>query len=214
MEALDHATRAFPHNVQLVLITRVDPKLRLARMRSQGMLSEIRARELAFTVGEARQLLVDVEHLALSEAQVAQLVARTEGWAAALYLAALWLRDAADVGEALRRFDGVHHHLSEYLTSEVLDGLDPGTRSFLLRTAVSPVSAALCDHVLGEGGSAERIAQVQRSNLFLTSLDDPAGWFRYHDLFRELLLAELEIADPGAAAGLHRRAAAWCAIAS
>ena len=200
LEALGHATRALPHNAQLVLITRTDPKLRLARMRSQGVLTELRARELAFTLDEARRLLVDAEGLALSEPQLALLVARTEGWAAALYLAALCLRDAPDVGEVLRRFDGVHRHLSEYLTAEVLEGLEPATRAFLLRTSVLPrFSAALCDHVLAEDGSAALIAQVQRSNLFLASLDDQAGWFRYHDLFRALLLAELEAADPGAA---------------
>ena len=210
LEALGHATRALPHNAQLVLITRTDPKLRLARMRSQGVLTELRARELAFTLDEARRLLVDAEGLALSEPQVALLVARTEGWAAALYLAALCLRDTPDVDEVLRRFDGVHLHLSEYLTAEVLEGLEPATRAFLLRTSVLPrFSAALCDHVLAADGSAALIAQVQRSNLFLTSLDDQAGWFRYHDLFRALLLAELEAADPGAAVVLHRRAAEW-----
>ena len=210
LESLGHATHALPHNAQLVLITRADPKLRLARMRSQGVLSELRARELAFTLDEAEQLLVGVEGLALSEPQVALLVARTEGWAAALYLASLCLRDAPDVDEVLRRFDGVHRHLSEYLTAEVLEGLEPDTRAFLLRTSVLPrFSAALCDHVLAATGSAELIAQVQRSNLFLASLDDQAGWFRYHALFRELLLAELEAADPGAATVLHRRAAGW-----
>ncbi len=204
IRSLGHAARAFPPNVQLVLIARADPPLRLARMRSQGALAEIRAAELAFTVDEAKRLLVGAEGLALTDAQVRALTEHTEGWAAALYLVALCLRHAGDPARALERFDGVHRHVAEYLAAEVLEGLDGETRAFLLDTSVLPrFSPQLCDRVRGTDGSAAVIDRLRRSNLFVSELDD-AGWFRYHALFRQLLLAEAQ--EP---AVLHLRAAAW-----
>ena len=190
LETLAHATRVF---ARLVLITRADPSIRLARLRAQGHLGEVRAPTLAFTVEEAADVLGGG-----SDAEA--IVARTEGWPAAVYLVALWLRDGGDVTTLPRR------HLSEFVTTEVLAGLEPDLHDFLVGTSILPrLSAPLCDHVLEIEDSAERIARLERRNLFLVALDDDeAGWYRYHPLFRELVRPELE--DPRR---LLRRAAEW-----
>ena len=176
-------------------------------MRARGALREIRAGELAFTVDEARELIVS-QGIELSGKNVALLVERTEGWPAGLYLAALWLRDLEDPDEGVRAFVGSARHVADYLTDEVLTALPPDTRDFLLRTSVlGRFTPELCDAVLGRDDSAAVLAELARSNMFLVALDARGGWYRYHHLFGELLQLELGRED---ALVLRRGAAAWC----
>ena len=202
-----HAIERLPANARLLASTRSDPAISLARLRARRALTEIRARELAFTVDEARELIVR-EGIGLSGDSVELLVERTEGWPAGVYLAALWLRDLEDPDEGVRAFIGSTRHVADYLTDEVLSALAPETRDFLVRTAVlERFTPELCDAALGREDSAAVLAELARSNLFLVALDAREQWYRYHHLFGELLQLQLGRED---AAALRRRAAAWC----
>jgi LuxR family maltose regulon positive regulatory protein len=208
--SLEYVVAHLPSNARIIATTRVDPPIGLARLRARGMLAEIRSRELAFTVEETRAFLVDAEGMALADVDVEQLVGRTEGWPAGLYLAALWLRGLDDPGAGVRGFAGDHRHVAEYLTGEVLDALDPRQRDFLLRSSVlDRFTAELCDDVLGRTDSAAMLAEIERSNLFLVALDPRGEWFRYHHLFADLLQLERGDSDPAAVVEPRRRAAAW-----
>jgi LuxR family transcriptional regulator, maltose regulon positive regulatory protein len=199
-----------PANFHLVLATRSDPILPLARLRASGELAEIRTDDLRFGAIEAASLLNDVLGLALDQADIQLLHQRTEGWAAGLYLAALSLAGRADAAAFIRTFAGDNRHIVDYLMAEVLDGQPPPLRSFLLRTSVlGRLSSALCDAVLQTSGSASVLEQIERENLFLVPLDTSRHWYRYHQLFGELLRTELRRSEPDLVADLHRRAAAW-----
>jgi LuxR family transcriptional regulator, maltose regulon positive regulatory protein len=205
--SIAHAIDRLPANARVLVSTRSEPAISVSRLRAGGALTEIRAGELAFTVDEARELIVR-EGIELSGDSVELLVERTEGWPAGLYLAALWLRDLDDPDEGVRAFLGSARHVSDYLTDEVLTALAPQTREFLLRTSVlGRFTPELCDAVLGRGDSAAMLAELARSNMFLVALDAHGQWYRYHHLFGELLLLEL---GPRDAPELRRRAAAWC----
>ena len=209
--SLEHAVERLPDNVRLLAATRSDPPIRLARLRARGALSEIRVRELAFTVDEARELLVRREGIELADEQLELLVQRTEGWPAGLYLAALWLRDRADPQQGVRAFAGSHRQVADYLAGEVLESLAPETKDFLMRTSVlGRLTPELCDAVLGREDSAAVLADLNRSNVFIVALDGRGEWYRYHHLFGELLRLELAEARLEEPAELHRRAAAWC----
>jgi ATP/maltotriose-dependent transcriptional regulator MalT len=211
LRALEYAVERLPAQARIVATTRADPPIALGRLRARGALGEIRARELAFTIDEARELIVRQEQLDLADDEVQMLVDRTEGWPAGLYLAALWLRTLDDPGTGVREFHGDHRHVADYLTGEVLDTLAPPTRDFLLRTSVlGRFNGALCDAVLGRKGSARLIAELENSNLFLIALDAQGEWFRYHHLFGELLQLELALVEPAAPARIHRKASEWC----
>jgi LuxR family maltose regulon positive regulatory protein len=211
LSTLQHAIEHLPPHATIVAATRSDPALSLGRLRAGGSLGEIRARELAFTLAEAHELLVVREGIELDEDDVALLVERTEGWPAGLYLAALWLRETAEPKAGVRAFHGDHRHVAEYLSSEVLDTLDDDTRRFLLETStLGRFSAAMCDAALGRPGSAARLRELERTNRFLVALDARGEWYRYHHLFGELLQLELAVVDPSASGPIHKRAAAWC----
>ena len=187
--------------------TRSDQPIGVARLRARPALAEIRAGELAFTVDEARELIVG-EGIELSDESLELLVERTEGWPAGLYLAALWLRDLEDPDQGVRAFLGSARHVADYLTDEVLTALAPQTRDFLVRTSVlGRFTPELCDAVLGREDSAAVLAELARSNMFLVALSGEGEWYRYHHLFGELLQMELEREQ---ARELRRRAAAWC----
>ena len=207
LRSITHATQRLPANARLLASTRSDPTISIARLRAQGALTEIRAGDLAFTADEASEL-IEREGIELSGESVELLVARTEGWPAGLYLAALWLRDLEDPNEGVRAFAGSERHVADYLTDEVLTVLAPKNRDFLLRTSVlGRFTPELCDAVLGREDSVEVLAELERSNMFLTALDSRGEWYRYHHLFGELLQLEL---GPEEAPVLRRRAAAWC----
>ncbi len=199
-----------PANLHLVLATRSDPMLPLARLRASGELAELRTDDLRFGAIEADHLLNDVLGLDLADEDIQLLHQRTEGWAAGLYLAALSLAGRGDVTEFIRTFAGDNRHIVDYLMAEVLDGQPPELRSFLLHTSVlGRLSGALCDAMLQTSGSAAVLEKIERENLFVVPLDASRHWYRYHQLFGELLRTELRRSEPDLAADLHRRAATW-----
>jgi LuxR family maltose regulon positive regulatory protein len=209
LASLDYAIERLPATARLIVLTRADPALALSRLRGHGALAEVRASDLAFTASEARELLVDRAGLDLDEEQVGVLLKRTEGWPAALYLAALWLRTVEDLDRAVLEFGGDHRYVAEYLSQEVLAALDPDHRAFLLRAAVlGNFTAELCDVVLGRSDSAAVLSDLEDSNLFVLSLER-REWFRVHALFAEFATARLALVEPGEPHMIHRRAAGW-----
>ncbi len=214
-EGLDAVLTIAQHGSEgslLVLAGRVPPKLPVAALRGRGQLSEIGVDRLALSPNEA-QLLLRATSADLSLATVAGLVDRCEGWPAALYLAALALRDAHDREqdvEAAIQFSGDDRHMADYLRSEYLAQLRPGALRFLRRTSVlDRMCGSLCDAVLDDEGSARELEKIERSNLFLVPLDHQREWHRYHHLFRDLLQRELAEREPQLVPILHRRAADW-----
>ena len=211
LRSLERAVVNLPPHARAVATTRSDPRLPLGRLRARGALGEIRARELAFTFEEARELIVGREGIALDDEHVALLVERTEGWPAGLYLAALWLRELDNPAAGVESFHGDHRHVADYLTSEVLDTLDEETRRFLLESSTfGRFSGGMCDALLDRKDSARRLRELETSNGFLVGLDTHGEWFRYHHLFQELLQLELSTVEPDAPQRLHRAAGAWC----
>ena len=205
-----------PAGICVVLASRSDPPLALARLRARGQLAELRGAELRFTVGEAAALLQQVTagpDAALPDAAVAALAARTEGWAAGLQLAALSLRGQDDPAGFVAAFTGSHRYVLDYLAEEVLERQSEQVRAFLLETSVlERLSGPLCDAVTGREGSQALLEEAERAGLFLIPLDEVRGWWRYHHLFAGLLRARLQAEQPGrAVTQLHRRAAAWYA---
>jgi LuxR family transcriptional regulator, maltose regulon positive regulatory protein len=202
---LDHA----PDSLQLVISTRTDPAIALGSLRAAGQLVEIRAADLRFTAPEAKQLLVEREGLHLHEETVTSLAVRTEGWAAGLYLAALWLRGQSSQEADAERFAGDNRHVVDYLSEAVLEQLDGDLREFLLQTSiVDRLCTSLCDAITGKS-AAGVLDDIERSNLFLVPLDDSRTWYRYHHLFRQMLHGELSRRHPDLVAALHRRATGW-----
>jgi LuxR family maltose regulon positive regulatory protein len=211
-EALTLIIDRLPAMVHLLLISRADPPLPLPRWRVRSQLAEIRAADLRFTVEEAATFLNQVMGLQLMPADIATLEARTEGWIAALQLAALSMQGQHDVQGFLRSFTGGQRYVVDYLVDEVLSRQPPAIQRFLLETAIlDRFCAPLCAAVLRET-SQERdereaqalLEQLERSNLFLIPLDGERQWYRYHALFSEFLRHRL-----GSGTVLHRRAAAW-----
>lgn len=199
-----------PETVQLVISTRSDPPLPLGRLRASGQMVEIRAPGLAFDQEEAGTLLRDALGIELGHGDLDDLLRRTEGWPAGLYLAILALRRSSDPGEDIRAFTGDARHVTDYLTEEVLERQLPKVRNFFLKTSIlERFTAPLCDAVVGEEGSDELLEWLERSNMFLVPLDEHREWYRYHHLFAGLLRAELRGRDPASIPELHRRAAAW-----
>ena len=200
-----------PPTARILATARHDPPLRLGRLRANRLLGEVRASDLAFTPDEARALLVEQEGIPLGDDDIAGLVDRFEGWPAGLYLAALWLRGVDDPPEAVRTFGGSHGQVADYLAGEVLDVLEERQRDFLLQVAVlERFSAAMCDDVLERTDSAAMVAELERSNVFVVRLDGRREWFRFHHLFRDLLLLHQQRVDPSLPAAIRRRACAWC----
>ena len=211
--ALPSFERLLEAGLRLMLASRSDPPLELARLRGRGQLTELRAAELRFTADEAAALLQQMAAVpggALSDAAVAALAARTEGWAAGLQLAGLSLRGQNDVGGFVAAFTGSHRYVLDYLAEEVLERQGELVRAFLLETSVlQRLSGALCDAVTGRAGSQAMLEQVERAGLFLAPLDEVRGWWRYHHLFADLLRARLQDEQPGRVPQLHRTAALW-----
>ena len=198
---------------RLVLASRTRPRLPRSLLRTQGRLMEVGAADLAMDLSEARALLEGVE-ARLAKEHATELYRRTEGWPAGLYLAALALQatgPAPDTSDAGVAFAGDDRFIADYLHSELLSRLPAGQVSFLTRTAVlDRMCGPLCDAVLHTTGSAKVLESLAGSNLLLVPLDRRREWYRYHHLFRDLLLAELERREPALVPELHRRAAAWC----
>lgn len=211
LESLEYAVEHLPSNARVIATTRADPPIALSRLRGHGQLGELRTRDLAFSVDEARTLLVDAEGLGLDDADLELLVERSEGWAAGLHMAALWLRSVADPKVGVRDFSGDHRQVADFLTNEVLVSLDDETRDFLLKTSIlGRFNASLCEAVLDADAAAAKLEELANSNPFVVSLDPRGEWYRYHHLFSDLLRMELRQSDPEAERALHAKASAWC----
>jgi LuxR family maltose regulon positive regulatory protein len=203
---LDH----LPPGLHVVIASRADPALPLARWRGRGELAEIRAAELRFTPDEAASYLNEMMGLQLTAQDVAALEARTEGWIAALQLAALSMQGRDDVAGFIAGFAGDDRYVVDYLAEEVLARQPGRVQAFLLQTSIlGRLSGPLCDAVTGQGGGKAMLEALDRGNLFLVPLDDRRRWYRYHHLFADVLQARLLDEQPGQVPGLHRRASAW-----
>ncbi len=202
-----------PPQLHLVLGTRADPALPLSRLRARGDLVEVRAADLRFTTEEADSYLNMVHDLGLTTADVAALESRTEGWAAALQLAALSLRDRDDPPAFIASFAGDDRYVVDYLADEVLDQQPPQLRRFLLDTSVlERLSGPLCDAVTGPVDDMPGTAVLElleRRNLLLVPLDDHRRWYRYHHLFADVLQSRLRAERPDIVSALHGRASVW-----
>lgn len=216
-----------PNTLHLVIATRSDPPLPLARLRARGQMVELRAADLRFTELEAARFLNDVMGLQLDAGSVAVLEERTEGWIAGLQMAALSMRHREDVLGFIEGFSGTNRYILDYLLEEVLAGQSPEIQRFLLCTSIlERLTALLCDALLkDEVGELSFIPSyslrtslqpssiildyLERANLFLVPLDDERQWYRYHHLFADLLRARLDQIYPGLAPQLHARAAVW-----
>ncbi len=210
-EALAFLIENLPPQVVVAITTRADPPLPLARLRARGELVEVRAADLRFTPEEATGFLRTVMGLELDAAQVEALDAKTEGWVAGLQLAALSVRARAGSPEAvdafIRAFGGSHRFVLDYLVEEVLDAQPAGARDFLLQTSVlERMTAAICDAVTGRSDGQWQLEQLEAANAFVTALDDERRWFRYHQLFAEVLRARLVAEQPDRLPALHRAA--------
>jgi len=209
-QSVAYLVEHLPATLGLVVASRSEPALPLARLRAQGEMAEIRADDLRFSEGETRDLLNGTLGLALPPEDIHALLERTEGWVAGLYLAGLSLRGHKDPARFIRGFGGDDRQIADYLTAEVLAGQSDQVRALLLRTSVlDRFSGSLCDAVTEASGSQSLLEELQRSQLFLEPLDTTRHWYRYHRLFAELLRDELDRSEPGLAPLLHHRASAW-----
>ena len=200
-----------PRALRFVLATRQDVRLGLHRLRLEGELAEIRAPDLRFSVPEAGELF-DAAGVRLSEPAVAMLHERTEGWAAGLRLAALSLAGHPDPDRFAAEFSGSERTVAEYLLAEVLDRQPEPVRRLLLRTSVlERVNGELADLLTGDDGGERVLQDLEEANAFVESLDGARSWFRYHQMFAQLLALELRRAEPGQVIGLHRAAGKWLA---
>jgi LuxR family maltose regulon positive regulatory protein len=199
-----------PSQVHLLIATRADPAMPMARLRGRGELLEVRAADLRFTREEAAAYLNDVMGLELGTSDVGTLEGRTEGWIAALQLAALSLRGRDDAAAFIAGFAGDDRYVVDYLAEEVLQRQSDEVRSFLLQTSIlGRLNGSLCEAVTGQDGGNARLQTLDRDNLFLIPLDDGRRWYRYHHLFADVLQAHLRDEQPESLADLHGRASDW-----
>lgn len=212
-EGVNYLIDHLPPLVQLLIITRADPPLQLARRRSRGELCEVRASDLRFTYEEVAELLNTIMKLDLSSEDIAALEKRTEGWIAGLQMAAISIQDAADPHGFVTAFRGNDRYIADYLVEEVLQRQPVEFQQFLLQTSVlSRLCGPLCDTVTGRSDSQSVLNSLERANLFLVPLDNRREWFRYHQLFASLLYQRLvDSSDADAVKGLKQRAGEWYA---
>ncbi len=199
-----------PPHLHLVLSTRADPALPLARLRARGELVEVRSADLRFTVSEVTTYLNEVVGLDLTASDIAALERRTEGWIAALQLAALSMQGRTDVAGFIAGFAGDDRYIVDYLAEEVLERQPERVRTFLVQTSVlDRLSGPLCDAVTARPGGKAMLEALDRANLFVVALDDSRRWYRYHHLFADVLRSHLLDERPDEVGDLHRRASEW-----
>src|SRR5918995_4214626 len=218
-EALSFVLEHLPPGMHLVISTREDPHLPLARLRGRGQLSEVRADDLRFTPDEAAEFLNQVMGLSLSAEDIAALETRTEGWIAGLQMAALSMQGLADTTSFIKSFTGSHRFVLDYLVEEVLQRQPESVQTFLLRTSIlGRLCGPLCDAVVVDPAVSgqETLEYLERANLFLVPLDNERRWYRYHHLFADLLRQRLHHSDTSSTgdevmdvAELHIRASQW-----
>ena len=210
-QALAFLLEHLPPQMHLVIATREDPQLPLARLRAQSQLTELRATDLRFTPDEAADFLNQVMALHLSSDEITVLETRTEGWIAGIQLAALSMQGRADIPEFIRAFAGDHRYIVDYLVEEVLQRQPEHVRAFLLRTSIlDRLSGPLCDAVTAGEESSLLLEELERGNLFVVPLDDKRNWYRYHPLFADVLRAHLREDEPDRESVLHQRASDRC----
>jgi LuxR family maltose regulon positive regulatory protein len=208
--ALTFLLEHLPPQLHVVLATRVDPPLPLARLRARGHLTELRAADLQFSLAETGAFLQTMTSTVLSSADVAAIERRTEGWIAGLQLTALSLQGRTDVGAFLAGFTGSHRFVLDYLSEEVLSRQSHDIQTFLLQTSIlERLSGPLCTAVTGQDASQALLETLDRTNLFVTALDDERRWYRYHRLFADMLFSHLQHSHPALVPELHRRASRW-----
>ncbi len=194
----------------LVVVTRSDPPWPLSRWRARGEMVEVRLGELTFSEEETGLLLSRFKGIQLSEPQLHALYKKTEGWVTGLQLAAFSLAASRNVEEFIQNFAGSHRHILHFLSEEVFTRQPETVQDFLLQTSIlTRFSAPLCDAITRRSDSAEVLASLERDNLFVIPLDDQGYWYRYHPLFADLLVYQLEKKSPGKAARLHEKAGNW-----
>jgi LuxR family maltose regulon positive regulatory protein len=209
-ESLQFVLDHLPPCLHLLIASRVDPPLALARLRVRGQLVEIRDTDLRLDSREAASFMKEIMNLPLSEQDIQLLETRTEGWIAGLQLAALSMRRHDDVSAFLKAFTGSQRFLLDYVQEEILGRLPESQQRFLLHTAVlERMNADVCQALTGEQASQHMLEELERANLFLIPLDEERRWYRWHTLFREALLARLQAREPEQVARLHRKAALW-----
>ncbi|MCH8093838.1 MAG: tetratricopeptide repeat protein [Chloroflexi bacterium] len=209
-DALAFLLDRLPPQMHLVMASRTDPPLPLARLRGRGELTELRAAELRFTPDEAAAFLNQVMGLGLSADDIAALETRTEGWIVGLQMAALSMQGRDDTASFIQAFTGSHHFIIDYLVEEVLQRQSERVRSFLLHTSIlERLSGPLCDAVTGQEDGRGMLETLERGNLFVVPLDDRRQWYRYHHLFADVLQAHSMEQQPDQAPIRHRRASEW-----
>jgi LuxR family maltose regulon positive regulatory protein len=217
-DALTFLLRNLPPQMHLVIATRDDPPLPLARLRARGQLTELRAADLRFTSSEAAAFLNQVMSLNLSAEDIAALERRTEGWIAGLQLAAISMQGHDDVRGFIDGFAGTHRHILDYLAEEVLEQQSESVQTFLLQTAIlDRLTGSLCDAMrfgdakssTGQDNGQTTLETLERANLFIVSLDNERRWYRYHQLFADLLRQRLRQTQPEQVATLHQQASEW-----
>lgn len=210
-EALIFLVDHLPPTFRLVIISRIDPPLPLARWRVRNQLVEVRADDLRFTSHESATFFNEVMGLTLSAAEIAALETRTEGWIAGLQLAALSLQGRANVSSFIQNFSGSNRHILSYLVEEVLNQRPEGTLDFLLQTSIlDQLYAPLCNAVTGRDDAQQLLQKLDQANFFLIALDDEGKCYRYHHLFADVLRTRLHQSQAQAIAHLHQRASLWC----
>lgn len=209
-EALTFLIEHQPPNMNLILATRIDPLLPLARLRAHDQLTELRANDLRFSMDESTMFLNQIMDLNLSSEEVAALDARTEGWVAGLQIAALSMQGQGDVSALVRAFSGSHRHILGYLAEEVLIQQPTDRLDFLLQTSIlDRMCGPLCDAVTGRLGGQDVLEALEQANLFIAPLDEEGIWYRYHHLFAEVLQARLLHTQQDQIFEFHRRASKW-----
>jgi len=209
-QALSFVLENLPPQMHLVITTREDPSLPLARWRVRHQLTELRASDLRFSVAETADFLSQVMGLDLSEDHIARLEVRTEGWIAGLQLAALSMQGRKDVSGFIHAFAGDNRHIVDYLVEEVLQRQPEPIRHFLLQTAVlDQLNGPLCEAVTQQPDGSARLQALEQGNFFLIPLDDRRYWYRYHHLFADVLRLHLHAELSEQVPALHRRASAW-----
>jgi LuxR family transcriptional regulator, maltose regulon positive regulatory protein len=211
LAVLEKLISNLPSTLHLVLLTREDPALPLARLRANNLLTEVRAADLRFTAAETQRFLNDLMGLSLSQTDLAALEERTEGWIVGLQLAGLSMRDRADPSAFIANLSGSHRFILSYLTEEVLARQPEELQHFLLQTSLlERLNSEVCCAITGLTGSRTLLEKSFAANLFLIPLDDEGQWYRYHHLFADLLQARLrQTFPPGEIAALHQFAAGW-----
>jgi LuxR family maltose regulon positive regulatory protein len=208
--ALAFLLERLPAQMHLVIATREDPHLPLARLRAQGQLTELRAADLRFTSSEAAEFLNQVMGLGLSAEDIAILESRAEGWIAGLQLAALSMQGRRDAPSLIQSFTGSHRFVLDYLIEEVLEQQPESIQTFLLQTSIlNRLTGSLCDALTGQDNGQQTLEYLEHANLFVVSLDNVRRWYRYHHLFSDLLRQRLHQTQASLQSELHSRASTW-----